>query len=74
MSKRAVHTVRHGDGWANRRAESARVSKVFGTKGAAQAAGRKTAMRERTEHFIHNRDGRIGSRNSYGRDPHPPKG
>lgn len=74
MSKHAVHTVRHGDGWANRRAGSARVSKVFGTKDAARAAGRKTAMRERTEHFIHNKDGKIGSRNSYGRDPHPPKG
>lgn len=74
MSKPPVHTVPHGDGWANRRQGSTRVSKTFETKAEAQAAGRKTAMLENTEHIIHNRDGRIGSRNSYGRDPHPPKG
>jgi hypothetical protein len=43
-------------------------------KAAAQAAGRETARRERTEHIIHKKDGEIGSRNSYGNDPHPPKG
>ena len=48
--------------------------KVFPTKAAAQAAGRETARRERTEHIIHKKDGEIGSRNSYGNDPHPPKG
>jgi hypothetical protein len=50
------------------------VSKVFLTKVAAQAAGRETARRERTEHIIHKKDGEIGSRSSYGNDPHPPKG
>jgi len=25
-------------------------------------------------HVIHNRNGRIGGANSYGRDPHPPRG
>jgi hypothetical protein len=69
-----VHTVPHGDGWANRREGAARVSKTFSTKAAAQAAGRDTAQREKTEHLIHNKDGEIASRNSYGNDPHPPKG
>lgn len=33
MNKRPeVHTVKHGDGWANRRAGSDRVSKVYPTK------------------------------------------
>lgn len=44
-----LHTVRYGDGWANRRAESASVSKVFGTKGAAQAAGEKDRYKEREQ-------------------------
>jgi Uncharacterized protein conserved in bacteria (DUF2188) len=70
----AIHTVPHGGGWANRREGAPRVSKVFPTKAAAQAAGRETARRERTEHIIHNKDGEIGSRNSYGNDPRPPKG
>jgi len=72
--KPAVHTVKHGDGWANRRAGSDRVSRVYRTKQEAQQAGRETARRQSTEHIIHNRDGRISERNSYGNDPHPPKG
>lgn len=76
MSKkqRAVHTVPHGDGWANRRESSKRVSKTFARKSDAQAAGRKTAKREGTEHLVHKRDGTIGERNSYGSDPYPPRG
>lgn len=72
--KPPVHTVPHGDGWANRREGASRVSKNFATKAEAQAAGRDTARREKTEHLIHNRDGEIAARNSYGNDPHPPKG
>jgi hypothetical protein len=30
--------------------------------------------RERTEHLIHNLDGTIAERNSYGSDPFPPRG
>jgi hypothetical protein len=72
--KPAIHTVPHGEGWANRREGAARVSKVFPTKAAAQASGRQTARRERTQHIIHKEDGEIGSRSSYGNDTHPPKG
>jgi ketosteroid isomerase-like protein len=69
-----VWTVPHGDGWANRRADAKRVSKVFATKAKAQAAGRKTAMRARVEHLIHSRDGKVAERNSYGNDPRRFKG
>lgn len=72
--KPPVHTVPHGDGWANRREGSDKVSKTFDTKRDAQAAGRDTAQREKTEHVIHKQDGTIGEKNSYGSDPHPPKG
>lgn len=72
--KPPVHTVPHGDGWANRREGSERVSKTFDRKVDAQAAGRRTAQRENTEHLIHKRDGTIGDCNSYGNDPHPPRG
>ena len=75
MSKKPpVHTVPHGDGWANRREGSDRVSKTHRTKKEATQAGRVTAKREGAEHLIHNRDGKIGERNSYGNDPYPPKG
>lgn len=72
--KPPVHTVPHGDGWANRREGSDKVSKTFDTKRDAQAAGRDTAQREKTEHVIHKQDGTIGEKNSYGNDPHPPRG
>ena len=74
MTKPPVHTVPHAGKWANRREGSARVSKIFNNKAQAQAAGRETARRERTEHLIHNKDGQIAERNSYGHDPHPPAG
>jgi len=69
-----VHTVPTDDGWANRREGADRVSKNFDTKAEAQAAGRRTAAREGTEHLIHKKDGTIGERNSYGNDPYPPPG
>ena len=72
--KPPVHTVPHGDGWGNRREGAERLSKTFRTKAEAQAAGRATAERDKTEHLIHKKDGTIGDRNSYGNDPHPPPG
>jgi hypothetical protein len=72
--KPPVHTVPHGDGWANRREGASRVSKTFDTKAAAEGAGRRTARSDKTEHLIHKKDGTIGERNSYGNDPHPPPG
>ena len=64
-----VHTVHHGDGWANRREGSKRVSNTAPTKAEAIQAGRDMARRDHVEHLIHNRDGTIGARNSYGNDP-----
>ena len=72
--KPPVHTVPHDGGWANKREGSNKVSKKFDTKAPAQDAGRSTAKREGVEHVIHNKDGKIGEKNSYGNDPHPPKG
>jgi Uncharacterized protein conserved in bacteria (DUF2188) len=74
VSKKNVHTVPHGDGWANRREGADRVSRTFDTKRAAEQAGRDTAKRDHVEHLIHNKDGQISGRNSYGNDPFPPKG
>lgn len=74
MSKKPpVHTVPHGDGWANRRAGASRVSRIFDTKAEASAAGQSTARRERTEWIGHRPDSRINERRSYGNDPFPPR-
>jgi hypothetical protein len=76
MAKKSnhIHTVSRPDGWGNLKAGASKVSKVYSTKAQAQAAGRKTAIKQKAEHIIHNQDGKIGSRNSYGNDPHPPRG
>ena len=73
-AKANVWTVPHDGGWANKREGAKRVTKVFPTKAAAQAAGRRTAMREKVEHVILKRDGEIAERNSYGGDPARSKG
>jgi hypothetical protein len=64
-----VWTIPHKNGWGNRREGSKRVAKIFPTKAAAEAAGRKTAKRDRVEHVIANSDGKVAERNSYGNDP-----
>jgi hypothetical protein len=71
---RNVHTVPHGDGWANRRDDAQRVSNTAPTKDEAEKVGRGMAKRDRVEHLIHRRNGTIGERNSYGHDPYPPRG
>lgn len=43
------------------------------TKAAAQGKSIKEAKRSQVEHVIHNKDGKISDKDSYGRDPNPPK-
>jgi transcriptional regulator with XRE-family HTH domain len=70
-----VHTVpRESGGWAIKKEGPSRASATFPTKAEAVAAGRERAKSSGVEHLIHNKDGRIAERNSYGNDPYPPKG
>ncbi|GGE07878.1 hypothetical protein GCM10011390_28640 [Aureimonas endophytica] len=74
MTKRGQHVVPKGDKWSVRKAGASRASGVFATQEEAITRARDLARTEKTELFIHGRDGRIRERNSYGDDPHPPKG
>jgi uncharacterized protein DUF2188 len=66
-----IHTVPDSaGGWTNKREGATRGDETYDTKAAAQAAGREAAMRDKTEHLIHNVDGEIATRYSYGTD-HP---
>ena len=69
-----IHTVPRSGSWGNKSSGASGVAKVYPTKAEAQAAGRKTAISQKAKHIIHNKNGKIGARNSYGNDPHPPKG
>jgi alkanesulfonate monooxygenase SsuD/methylene tetrahydromethanopterin reductase-like flavin-dependent oxidoreductase (luciferase family) len=66
--------VRHGDGWAQRGEGNDRVTRTFDRQEDAISAARDTAKRERSELIIQGEDGQIRARNSFGNDPHPPKG
>lgn len=71
-----MHTVHRKDSndWANEVEGNDRASSVHATKADAVARGRELAIAAKTEHVIHNMDGTIGERNSYGNDPYPPAG
>lgn len=70
-SKKSVHTVPSGNGWANKQGGN-EVSR-HNTKANAEIAGRQKAKQSHTEHVIHNKNGQISEKNSYGNDPCPPK-
>jgi uncharacterized protein DUF2188 len=74
MSKGDVHTLPHKGGWANKIEGSSRVANTAAKKAEAQAKGREMAIKRKVEHLIHNKDGAIGKRNSYGSDPRRRKG
>jgi hypothetical protein len=71
--KPGIHTVPHKDGWANVREGGKRALSVHDTQAEAAKSGRDVARKDKTEHSIHNRQGQVRERNSYGNDPNPPK-
>ncbi len=74
MRKRNQHVVPHEGGWAVRGAGSQRATSVHRTQREAIDAGREVARNQRTELFVHGRDGRIRERDSHGNDLFPPRG
>jgi hypothetical protein len=69
MAEGFVHTVYKNEQWINGVEEGEEIGGVHATKEEAVAAGRARAQQDKTEHVIHNQDGTIGERNSYGNDP-----
>ena len=69
MAKGFIHTVYKGGQWINEVEEGDEVAGVHATKEDAVEAGRARARQDQTEHVIHNQDGTIGERSSYGNDP-----
>ena len=74
MPTKGQHVVPNGGRWAVRRAGAERASGTYSTQKEAIEAAREHAKNQKTELYIHGRDGRIRERESYGRDPYPPKG
>lgn len=76
MGKGDIHTSKQGDRWVNKAEGNSRASSSSSTKAEAQAKGREMAIERGVEHVIHNKDGKIGERNTYprSRDPRSSKG
>lgn len=68
-----VHVVPSDGGW-DVKVEGGGGARHFPTQIEAIRAGRELARGNRSENIVHGRDGRIRQRDSYGRDPFPPRG
>lgn len=75
MSKKGQHVIQNpSGGWAVRKAGAAKATSTHHTQADAIKAATRIAQNQKTELYIHGRDGRIRERTSYGNDPYPPKG
>lgn len=73
MSKKNVHIVPNESGWAVTREGQRQPLSQHRTQENADKAGRPVARRNGVELVIHGRDGEIRDKDSFGRDPNPPK-
>jgi Uncharacterized protein conserved in bacteria (DUF2188) len=74
MSQKGQHVVPRGGMWSVQKAGASRVTSTHRTQDEAVRVATEIARNQKTELYIHGKDGRIRERNSYGKDPHPPKG
>ena len=76
MSKRkTLHIVPNPNGgWDIKRGGGQRSSGHFDRKTDAIDRGRQISRNLRSELYIHNKNGRIGKKDSHGGDSYPPKG
>ena len=74
MSAKGQHVVPSGSRWSVRKAGASRATGTYETQQEAVARARELAKSQGTELYVHDKDGRIRERRSYGNDPHPPKG
>jgi hypothetical protein len=69
MAKGFIHTVYKDGQWLKEVEGGGLVGSGYENKDEAVEAGRERAKRDATEHLIHNQDGTVSERNSYGNDP-----
>ncbi len=60
--------------WAVKLQGNSKASKVFNTKEPAVKYATDRAKEEKSELIVKRQDGSIQYKNTYGDDPHPPKG
>ncbi len=68
-----VHVIPHQGQWAVKKEGDQRATSIHSTQRDAIDTARETAKAEKSELVIHNRNGQIRNKNSYGNDPFPPR-
>jgi hypothetical protein len=75
MARKETHVVPNPKGgWDIKRAGAERSSGHFDTKQPAVDRARQISQNQKTELVIHNKDGKIGQKDSHGNDPKSSKG
>ncbi len=69
-----VVPINGGDQWGVRGEGNERITSIHDTQREAIGRARGIAVNQQSELLIQGRNGQIRERNSYGNDPHPPKG
>ena len=74
MSKKNIHTVYNSDRgmWETKKEGQQKPISSSHTKETAEEKSIREAKNAGVEHVIHNKDGKISDKDSYGRDPNPP--
>lgn len=67
-------TTTHSAGWAVKKEGTQRASSVHENQSEAWTETKRLARGSGGEALLQGKDGQIRARNSYGRDPYPPKG
>lgn len=67
-------TSKSGNGWAVKREGASKASSVHTTQEAAWNEARRLARGSGGEAYLKGQNGQIRARNTYGKDPYPPKG
>jgi uncharacterized protein YdaT len=70
---KSQHVVPYGKDWAVRGEGNSRVTSIRNTQTEAYEIARQIAINNKTEVVIHRPNGQIRDKDSFGRDPFPPK-
>jgi hypothetical protein len=74
MKKNSQHVLQDTTGkWVVKKGGAEKATKRFSTQKEAIIQGRLIARNQKAEFYVHNSDGKIRSKASYGNDPCPPK-
>jgi len=73
MSKNQ-HVVPHGENWAVKGEGNSKATRVVATQREANEIAREIAKNNSGEVVIHRQNGKIREKDSYGKDPFPPRG